>query len=123
MKANTYSILIDRQRHKYTLHDKLKKAFNFFPIEIYMYKYLAEFLGTLFLVYVIVATGNPLAVGAALALAILMTANISGGHINPAVTIAMAAAGKIDVNEIIPYVLSQTFGALVAIQIFIKYKI
>lgn len=88
-----------------------------------MYKYLAEFLGTLFLVYVIVATGNPLAVGAALALAILMTANISGGHINPAVTIAMAAAGKIDVNEIIPYVLAQVFGALVAIQIFIKYKI
>jgi aquaporin Z len=88
-----------------------------------MYKYLAEFLGTLFLVYVIIATGNPLAVGAALALAILMTANISGGHINPAVTIAMAAAGKIDVNEIIPYVLAQVFGALVAIQIFIKYKI
>jgi len=88
-----------------------------------MYKYLAEFLGTLFLVYVIVATGNPLAAGAALALAILTTANISGGHINPAVTIAMAAAGKLDVNEIIPYVLAQTFGGLVAIQLFIRYKI
>lgn len=88
-----------------------------------MYKYLAEFLGTLFLVYVIVATANPLAIGAALALAILMTANISGGHINPAVTIAMAAAGKIDVNEIIPYVLSQLFGGLVAIQIFIRFKL
>jgi glycerol uptake facilitator-like aquaporin len=88
-----------------------------------MYKYLAEFLGTLFFVYVIVATGNPLAMGAALALAVLMTANISGGHINPAVTIAMAAAGKLDVNEIIPYVLSQIFGGLVAIQVFIRYKL
>ena len=88
-----------------------------------MYKYLAEFLGTLFLVYVIIATGNPLAAGAALALAILMTANISGGHINPAVTIAMASSGKIDVNEIIPYVLSQIFGALVAIQVYIRYKL
>jgi len=88
-----------------------------------MYKYLAEFLGTLFLVYVIVATGNPIAIGAALALAILMTANISGGHINPAVTIAMAAAGKLDVAEIIPYVLAQIFGGLVAIQVFIRYKL
>ena len=55
-----------------------------------MYKYLAEFLGTLFFMYIIIATGNPLAIGAALALAILMTGNISGGHINPAVTISMA---------------------------------
>lgn len=88
-----------------------------------MYKYLAEFLGTLFLMYIIIATGNPLAIGAALALAILMTVNISGGHINPAVTISMAAAGKLDVNEIIPYVLAQVFGALVAIQIYLRYKI
>jgi glycerol uptake facilitator-like aquaporin len=87
-----------------------------------MYKYLAEFLGTLFLMYVIVATGNPLAAGAALVLAILMTTNISGGHINPAVTIAMAAAGKLEVNEIIPYILSQIFGALVAIQVYIRFK-
>ncbi len=88
-----------------------------------MYKYLAEFLGTLFFMYIIIATGNPLAIGAALALAILMTGNISGGYINPAVTISMAAAGKLDVNEIIPYVLAQVFGALVAVQIYIRYKI
>lgn len=88
-----------------------------------MYKYLAEFLGTLFFMYVIAATGNPLAIGAALAVSILMTANISGGHINPAVTIAMAAAGKTDVNEILPYVLSQIFGALVALQIYIRFKL
>jgi len=88
-----------------------------------MYKYLAEFLGTLFLMYIIIATGNPLAIGAALALATLMTVNISGGYINPAVTISMAAAGKLDVNEIIPYVLAQVFGALVAVQIYLRYKI
>ena len=88
-----------------------------------MYKYLAEFLGTLFFMYIIIATGNPLAIGAALALVILMTVNISGGYINPAVTISMAAAGKLDVNEIIPYVLAQVFGALVAVQIYIRYKI
>jgi glycerol uptake facilitator-like aquaporin len=87
-----------------------------------MYPYLAEFLGTLFLVYVIIATGNPLAIGAALALAILITANVSGGHINPAVTISMAAAGKIDVNEIIPYTLAQIFGGLVAVQVYTRFN-
>lgn len=92
-------------------------------MEIYMYKYLAEFLGTLFLVYIVIATQNPLAIGAALALAILMTATISGGYINPAVTISMAAAGKLDVSEIIPYVLAQIFGGLVAIQIYLRYKV
>jgi len=88
-----------------------------------MYTYLAEFLGTLFFVYVIVATGNPLAIGAAFALAMLLTANISGGHINPVVTIVMATAGKLEVNEIIPYIIAQVFGGLVALQIYIRYKV
>ena len=88
-----------------------------------MYTYLAEFLGTLFFVYIILATGNPLAIGAALALAILLTQNISGGHINPAVTITMVSAGKLDVNEILPYVLAQIFGGLVALQIYKRVKI
>ena len=82
-----------------------------------MYNYLVEFLGALFFIYVILATGNPLAIGAALALTILLTASISGGHINPAVTIAMAAAGKLPSVEVIPYCLSQIFGGLVAYNI------
>jgi glycerol uptake facilitator-like aquaporin len=88
-----------------------------------MYKYLAEFSGTLFFIYIILATGNPLAIGAALALVILLTANISGGHINPAVTIAMASYGKIDTSEIIPYVLSQIIGGLVALELFRRYQL
>lgn len=88
-----------------------------------MQKYLVEFLGTLFFVYIILVTGNPLAIGAALALAILVTRDVSGGHINPAVTITMAAAGKIPTTEIIPYCVSQILGGLVALQIFQQYKI
>lgn len=88
-----------------------------------MYSYLAEFLGTLFFVYIIVSTGNPLAIGAALALVILVTSSISGGHINPAVTIAMASAGKINVEEIVPYVLAQVFGGLTALQIYKRMKL
>jgi aquaporin Z len=88
-----------------------------------MYNYLAEFLGTMFFVYVIVATGNPLAIGASLALVILLTHSTSGGYANPAVTIVMASAGKLDVNEIIPYVMAQVFGALVALQVYLRYKV
>jgi glycerol uptake facilitator-like aquaporin len=87
-----------------------------------MYNYLVEFLGALFFIYVILATGNPLAIGAALALTILLTASISGGHINPAVTISMAAAGKLPSVEVIPYCLSQIFGGLVALEIYKRYK-
>ena len=88
-----------------------------------MYNYLAEFSGSLFFIYVIISTGNPLAIGAALALVILMTSNISGGHMNPAVTIVMAALGKINTEEIVPYILAQVFGGLVALELFKRYKI
>jgi aquaporin Z len=87
-----------------------------------MYKYLAEFSGTLFFVYIILATGNPIAIGAALALVILLASNISGGHMNPAVSIVMASAGKIETAELIPYILSQVFGGLVALELYKRYK-
>ena len=88
-----------------------------------MYNYLVEFLGTAFFVYVILATGNPLAIGAALALSILLTLNISGGHINPAVSIVMASAGKLPTVDIIPYCLAQIFGGLTALELYKRYKI
>ena len=82
-----------------------------------MYSYLVEFFGAALFIYVILATGNPLAIGAALALVILVTSKISGGHINPAVTIAMASAGKLPVNGVLPYCLAQIFGGLTALQL------
>jgi glycerol uptake facilitator-like aquaporin len=88
-----------------------------------MYNYLVEFIGSLFFVYVILATGNPLAIGAALALVLLLTSNISGGHINPTVSIVMASAGKIPTSELIPYCLAQVFGGLTALEIYKRYKL
>jgi len=88
-----------------------------------MQKYLAEFLGALFFIYVILATGNPLAIGAALALTILLTSNISGGHINPAVSITMAAAGKLPIVDVVPYCIAQILGGLVAFEIYKRYKL
>lgn len=88
-----------------------------------MYNYLVEFLGATFFVYVILATGNPIAIGAALALIIVITAPISGGHINPVVTIVMATADKFPSNEIVSYSLAQIFGGLVALELYKRYKL
>lgn len=88
-----------------------------------MYNYLVEFIGTIFFVYIILTTENPLAIGAALALIILLTLNVSGGYFNPAVTIAMVSAGTIPTSDLVPYCLAQVFGALVALEIYKRYKI
>ncbi len=87
-----------------------------------MNNYLAEFLGTGFFVYVILATGNPIAIGATLALVILITSSISGGHINPAVSLVMASIGKIETSELIPYIMSQLLGGLVALEVYKRYS-
>jgi glycerol uptake facilitator-like aquaporin len=86
-------------------------------------KYLVEFTGTLLFVYVFLATQNPIAIGSVLALILLLSTNISGGHINPVVTIVMSSLGKIPTAEVLPYCLAQVFGGLAALEIFKKYKI
>ena len=90
---------------------------------MFLNKYLVEFLGSTFFIYVILSTGNALAVGASLALIIILTINISGGYINPTVTIAMAAAGKLPYDEILPYSVSQILGGLVAVEIYRRVAI
>lgn len=85
-------------------------------------KYLVEFLGSIFFVYIVLATGNPLAIGAAFALAVVMTKNISGGFINPMITITMAAAGQITNVEILPYCIAQILGGLVALELYKRIR-
>lgn len=86
-------------------------------------KYLAEFLGTLFFVYIILATGNAIAIGAALAIAVMVAGTISGGHINPAVSVAMVAAGKMSSSDLLPYILAQIAGGMVALELFKRVKL
>ena len=80
--------------------------------------YFIEFIGSIFFVYVILATGNPLAIGATLALIILLTRNLSVGYLNPAVTIVMSSANQLPSTEVLPYCLAQIFGALVALEMY-----
>jgi glycerol uptake facilitator-like aquaporin len=84
-----------------------------------MNKYLVEFLGTMLLVYTILATGNWLAIGAALAVAVLLGGAISGGAFNPAVAISLYASGKLSKMDLIPYIIVEILGGLAA---FLAYK-
>jgi aquaporin Z len=86
-------------------------------------KYLVEFFGTLFFVYVILATGNAIAIGAALAIVIMVGGSISGGNFNPAVSVAMVAAGRLSSSELLPYILAQIGGGFFALELFKRVKL
>ncbi|MFI5372257.1 MAG: MIP/aquaporin family protein [Candidatus Eisenbacteria bacterium] len=87
-----------------------------------MNKYLAEFIGTFFLVLTVgctvIAGGSgvipPLAIGSALMVMVYATGHISGGHLNPAVTLGVFLRGKLPAGQVVPYWISQVLGALVA---------
>lgn len=83
-----------------------------------MNKYAVEFLGAFFLVYIILATGNWMAIGAALAIAALLGGPISGGAFNPAVAAVLFVSGKIPVSDLLPYIMAEFAGALAAFQLF-----
>jgi len=52
--------------------------------------------------------------GCAVALGVYLSAGVSGGHINPAVTVALAVFGKFPARKVMPYIAAQIAGAFVA---------
>ncbi len=88
-----------------------------------MNKYLVEFLGTMFFLYVILATGSAIPIGLALAVAIMVGGKISGGNFNPAVSVMMVAAGKLPRSDLVPYIVAQVAGGLAALELFKRVKI
>ena len=87
-----------------------------------MNKYIAEFIGTFFLVLTIGCTviGHgagplaPLAIGSALMVMIFAGGHISGGHFNPAVTLGVWLRGKCEGKDVVPYMIFQVMGAVLA---------
>lgn len=92
-----------------------------------MKKYVAEFIGTLWLVLggcgsaVLAAAYPELGIGfAGVALAFGLTVvtmayaigHISGCHLNPAVSLGLWAGGRFDTKELLPYILSQVLGGI-----------
>ncbi len=94
-----------------------------------MRKYIVEFIGTFFLVFTVGMTvidssktegyGNAgilagLAIGSSLMVMIFAGGHISGGHYNPAVTLAVWLRGKCEIKDVPFYWLAQILGALAA---------
>jgi len=85
-----------------------------------MKKYLVEFIGTFFLVLAVCMAGTkagnfaPIAIGATLMVMVYAGGYISGGHYNPAVSLAVFIRGKLPLMDLIVYWIVQLAGAAVA---------
>jgi aquaporin Z len=83
-------------------------------------KYAVELIGTFFLVFTVGAStfsGSqfaPLAIGAVLMVMIYAGGHVSGGHYNPAVTIAALVRGRIGVGDAAGYWIAQLGAGLIA---------
>ncbi|HEY1530160.1 MAG TPA: aquaporin [Galbitalea sp.] len=86
---------------------------------------IAEAFGTLVLVSAIIGAvvfagggsgnlGIALAAGLAVVVAAYAVGSISGGHFNPAVTLGVAAAGRMLWRDVLPYIAAQLVGGIVA---------
>jgi aquaporin Z len=95
-----------------------------------MRKYLTEFIGTFFLVLTVGMTvidpgvGNfaPLAIGSALMIMVYAGGHVSGGHYNPAVTVAVWLRGRCPQSDVLPYIGSQLAGGIVAAMLALALK-
>jgi glycerol uptake facilitator protein len=105
-----------------------------------MNTYIAEFLGTALLIilgngvvanvvlkdtkghnsgWIVITFGW----GMAVFIAVYCTAAISGAHLNPAVTAGLAAAGKFDLSQVLPYIISQIAGGILgASLVWLQHK-
>jgi aquaporin Z len=94
-----------------------------------MKNYFAEAIGTFWLTFAgcgsaVIAAGFPnvgiglLGVALAFGLTVVTMAyaigHISGCHLNPAVTVGLAAGGRFPAGQIVPYIIAQVVGAIVA---------
>lgn len=93
-----------------------------------MKKYIAELIGTFALVFcgtgaivinqesggAVTHVGIAITFGLIVMSMIYALGNVSGAHINPAVSIAFTVAGKFPARKLTPYIMAQLIGALLA---------
>src|SRR6185503_11650223 len=94
-----------------------------------MKKYAAEAIGTFWMTYAgcgsaVIAAGFPqvgigllsvsLAFGLSVGTVAYAIGHISCCHLNPAVTVGLAAGGRFPAGQILPYIVAQVIGAIVA---------
>ncbi|MQA91242.1 MAG: porin [Gemmatimonas sp.] len=88
-------------------------------------KLVVEAIGTFFLVFTVgqVSIGAdalmsalaPVAIGSVLMVMVYAGGHVSGGHYNPAVTLAVWTRGKAEPREVFPYWIAQIIGAILAV--------
>jgi aquaporin Z len=76
---------------------------------------IGEFLGTFLFLMSILVVGNPLVIGGVLALVIWLLSKTSGGHLNPAVSLAFYLKGSLTNMEYIGYMGAQFAAAIAAL--------
>jgi aquaporin Z len=96
---------------------------------LFMKKYVAEFIGTFWLVLggcgsAVLAAGFPelgigfagvsLAFGLTVLTAAFAIGHISGAHLNPAVSFGLWVAGRFERRDVLPYIVSQVLGGIAA---------
>jgi len=95
-----------------------------------MKKYLVEFIGMFLFVLVVgmvvidpgAGSLAPIAIGATLMILVYAGGHVSGGHYNPAVTLAVWLRGRCAAKDVLPYWISQILGALIASQVVLYLK-
>lgn len=94
-------------------------------------KYLYEFIGTFFLVLTVGMTViepnsagalAPLAIGSVLAVMVFAGGHISGGHYNPAVSLAVFLRGKLSSRDLVVYWVAQIIAGIIAAYTVIYLK-
>jgi len=93
-----------------------------------MAKYVAEFIGTFFLVFTIGCSVHTGSIGAAVAIGMMLMVmiyalgSVSGAHFNPAVTLSvlLAGRGKINATHAVFYMVFQVAGAIIAAVLYWK---
>jgi aquaporin Z len=77
---------------------------------------IGEFLGTWLLVLsVLVSSGNAAVIGATVALVVFLLGKISGGHINPAISLAVFLKGEMNLTKFSGYLMAQLLGGAASV--------
>lgn len=95
-----------------------------------MKKYLVEFIGMFLFVLVVgmvvidpgAGSLAPIAIGSTLMILVYAGGHVSGGHYNPAVTLAVWLRGRCSARDVVPYWISQILGAFVAAHVVLYLK-
>jgi len=90
-------------------------------------KLFAELLGTFILLSIIMIISNDkqyndyhtaFGIGFCVAITIILTSPISGGHLNPVVSLVMFINNKIKLDQFIQYVIAQSIGGVLALSYY-----